>query len=81
MAVDATRPSVEWRTVAVAVAVYGLWLASVALHGLMPWPLTVVLLAVATAWHGSLQHETIHGHPFRSRRLNSAVGWLPVQYD
>ena len=78
MAADASRPSVEWRTVAVAVAVHGLWLAAVALHASTPWPLTVVALAVATAWHGSLQHETIHGHPFRSRRLNSLVGSLPI---
>ena len=78
MAADATRPSVEWRTVAVAVAVHGLWLAGVAFHRVVPWPLTVAMLAVATAWHGSLQHETIHGHPFRNRRLNSGVGWLPI---
>ena len=78
MAADATRSGVEWRTVAVAVAVHGLWLAAVALHGITPWPLTVIALAVAVAWHGSLQHETIHGHPFRSRRLNCAVGSLPM---
>ena len=78
MAADATRLGVEWRTVAVVVAVHGLWLAAVALHGITPWPLTVIALAVAVAWHGSLQHETIHGHPFRSRRLNGAVGSLPM---
>ena len=78
MAVDATRSGAEWRTVAVAVAVHGLWLAAVALHGITPWPLTLIALAVAVAWHGSLQHETIHGHPFRSRRLNCAVGSLPM---
>ena len=78
MAADATRPGVEWRTVAVAVAVHGLWLAAVALHGVMPWPLTVLALGVAAAWHGSLQHETIHGHPFRSQRLNALLGSLPV---
>ncbi len=78
MAADATRPGVEWRTVAVAVAVHGLWLAAVALHGVMPWPLTVLALGVAASWHGSLQHETIHGHPFRSQRLNALLGSLPV---
>ena len=78
MAAYVTRPTVEWRTVTVAVAVHGLWLAVVALHGVTPWPLTVVALGVATAWHGSLQHETIHGHPFRSQRLNALLGSLPV---
>ena len=78
MAANATRTGVEWRTVAVAVAVHGLWLAAVALHAMVPWPLTVLALGVAAAWHGSLQHETIHGHPFRSRRLNAALGSLPL---
>ena len=78
MAANVTRPGVEWRTVSVAVAVHGLWLAAVALHRFVPWPLTVVALAVAVAWHGSLQHEAIHGHPFRNRRLNSLLGSLPV---
>ena len=78
MAADPIRPGVEWRTVAVAVAVHGLWLATVALHGVTPWPLTILALGVAAAWHGSLQHETIHGHPFRSRHLNVLLGLLPV---
>ena len=78
MSADATRLGVEWRTVAVAVAVHGLWLAAVALHGITPWPLTVLAVGAATAWHGSLQHETIHGHPFRSRRLNALLGSVPT---
>lgn len=78
MAHGPRAPSVEWRTLAVAVAVYGLWFAVVALHGMTPWPVTVAALGVASAWHGSLQHETIHGHPFRRQRLNAALAWLPV---
>ena len=78
MASNATRPGVEWRTVAVAVAVHGLWLAALALHDVTPWPVTVLALGVAAAWHGSLQHETIHGHPFQSRWLNALLGSLPV---
>ena len=78
MAADATRLGVEWRTVAVAVAVYGLWLAVLAFHEPTPWPLTVVLLGLVAAWHGSLQHETVHGHPFPSRRLNILLASLPM---
>ena len=78
MAANATRPGVEWRTVAVAFGVHGLWLAVVALHGAVPWPLTVLALGLVSAWHGSLQHETIHGHPFRSQRLNALLASLPV---
>ncbi|HEV2099716.1 MAG TPA: fatty acid desaturase [Stellaceae bacterium] len=39
----------------------------------------------ALAWHNSLQHETIHGHPTRSKRVNAALGatplalWLPYE--
>jgi fatty acid desaturase len=29
-------------------------------------------------WYGSLQHETIHGHPTRWRRINAAIGGLPL---
>lgn len=34
--------------------------------------------AMLIAWHGSLQHETIHGHPSRWRWLNTALGWPPL---
>ena len=78
MASDTTGSGVEWRTVAVAVAVHGLWLAVLALHGATSWPVTVAALGLVAAWHGSLQHETIHGHPFRSRRRNALLGSLPM---
>ena len=34
--------------------------------------------AFLIAWHGSLQHEIIHGHPTRSRRLNTAIASIPL---
>jgi len=46
-------------------------------HALPPW-LAAPLLAFVLAWHGSLQHETIHAHPTRSRRINAALGWPPL---
>lgn len=30
------------------------------------------------AWHGSFQHETIHGHPTRSPLLNALLGYAPL---
>lgn len=30
------------------------------------------------AWHGSLQHEIIHGHPTPSRAINTALASLPI---
>ena len=29
-------------------------------------------------WQGSLQHETIHGHPTRSARINRLLGYAPL---
>ncbi len=79
--VDASVPTgrqVEWPTVAVAAAIYGGWLAIVLWHGALPWPATVALLTVVIAWHGSLQHEVLHGHPFANRWANEVLGSIPV---
>jgi fatty acid desaturase len=72
------RPLVEWPTVAVAVAVYGGWLAVVLAHRSLPWPVALAALTVLIAWHGSLQHEALHGHPFRSPTANEVLGSVPV---
>jgi fatty acid desaturase len=72
------RPRVEPQTLAIAIAIYtGFALLTWYYHALALW---VVVLAggVLLAWHGSLQHETIHGHPFSSRRLNTLLGGLPL---
>ena len=63
---------------AVAVAVYGGWLLVLASHSRLPWPVTAVLLGVLVAWHSSLQHEVIHGHPFRVRWANDALAMAPL---
>jgi fatty acid desaturase len=70
--------SVNWRTVCVAGLILGgfaLW--SVYFTSLPLWvaaPIGSLLLT----WYGSLQHETIHGHPTRSRRINGLIGGLPL---
>lgn len=69
---------VEVPTVLVAVALYGGWLAATFWHRAIPAPLLAILGGWLVAWHGSLQHETIHGHPFRSRMLNAALGFPPL---
>jgi fatty acid desaturase len=68
----------EWRTLLVALGVYGGWVLAVASRRHVPAFVTVGLLAWTGAWHLSLQHETIHGHPFRDRRLGHALGWVPL---
>jgi len=75
---SALNTSAEWRTIAVIVAVYGLTTLAVMRHEVLtPW-LTIPFLSVFGAWHLSLQHETIHGHPFRRQWINDVIGSIPV---
>lgn len=70
--------TVQWPTVAVAIAIYGGWLIVTASHAVIPWPLLAVAGGWLLAWQGSLQHETIHGHPTRYRVINDAIGFVPL---
>ena len=80
---DVSRPAVEWPTVAVAAAIYsGYALLTLNYHNL-PWWLVLPAGGLLLAWHGSLQHEVVHGHPTRWRWLNQALVfpslwlWMP----
>ena len=57
----------EWRTLAVIVAVYGLTVLTVVRYDVLTAWLAVPLLAVLGAWHLSMQHEVLHGHPFKNQ--------------
>lgn len=73
------RPrGVEWPTVALAAAIYGGWLSLTYFHAAVPPPVLWIGGAWLVAWQASLQHETMHGHPTRSRRVNDAIGWPPL---
>ena len=68
----------SWRTLGVACVILGgfvLW--SLSFNTLPLW-LSAPIGSVLLTWYGSLQHETIHGHPTRWRRLNSAIGGFPL---
>lgn len=73
-----SRTHSEWPTWAVLGAVYGGWFALTFHATSLPWWVVLPAGAWLTAWHGSLQHEAIHGHPTRSARLNAALAWLPL---
>ena len=72
------RERAEWRTLLVVAAVYGLTVLTVVRYEVLtPW-LAIPMLAVLGAWHLSMQHEILHGHPFKNQFLNDALGGIPV---
>ncbi|EKF19666.1 fatty acid desaturase [Nitratireductor pacificus] len=72
------RLSIEWPTLILIVACYGLWLAA----GILLWPqwplAALALLTIAIALQSSLMHECLHGHPTRDARLNESLVFLPI---
>jgi len=67
------RPVIEWPTFLLICATYALWaLATTWLYSLSPVA-GILLAGLAIAQFSSLQHEVLHGHPFRSRWLNEAL--------
>lgn len=82
---SAARPArgPEWPTIALAVVIYGGWLALTWFWDAVPFLVLCAAGGWLVAWQGSLQHEVMHGHPTRSRRVNDAIGrpplslWLP----
>lgn len=68
----------ELPTVLLAVAIHGGWLAATWWHAAIPTLLLPLIGGWLIAWHGSLQHETIHGHPTGSARVNAALGAVPL---
>jgi len=79
------RTRVEWPTVALSLAIYTTWILTTLYHARIGLALTILVGAWTTAWHNSLQHEIIHGHPTRWRRLNTLLAvaplslWLPFE--
>ena len=71
-------PRLEWPTLLLIAACYGLWIAAAFL--LWPdYPLTALAtMAVMGALHSSLVHECLHGHPTRNRLVNEALVAIPL---
>jgi len=71
------KTQIEWPTLGLLALVYFLW--AVALWVAAFSILVAVILAIfAMTLHASLQHEAIHGHPFRNAALNTALVWPPL---
>ncbi len=43
-------------------------------HSSVPTWLLIPVLGLVITWHGSMQHEVIHGHPTRSPWINRLIG-------
>lgn len=74
-----------WPTLLVTTVIYlSYGLLTWFYHELPGW-LIFIIGGYLVAWHGSLQHEVVHGHPTTSRWLNDALVfpslwlWLPFQ--
>ena len=67
--------NVEWPTWLVLVGVYGGWVLLTLFWTQVPGWLLWLPGGYLVTLHSSLQHEAIHGHPTRSRRLNFALVW------
>lgn len=57
---------------------YGLTVLTVVRYDVLTVWLAIPLLSVLGAWHLSMQHEIIHGHPFTDQRINDALGSIPI---
>ena len=68
----------EWRTVTLIAACYIVWAALI--FGLSHISLiaTALLVVPVITLHSSLQHECLHGHPFRQTWLNDMIVLPPV---
>jgi fatty acid desaturase len=69
---------IEWPTLGLIAACYLIWVLATTWAAALWLPLGMALLALAVTLHSSLQHEVLHGHPFRSRRWNEAMVFLPL---
>lgn len=75
----------EAPTWALLVLIYGGWLALTLCWNRLPGLIVLPLAAWLCAWHMSVQHELMHGHPTRNERINTILAgpplnlWLPYR--
>ncbi|WP_245257513.1 fatty acid desaturase [Methylocapsa acidiphila] len=73
-------PIIEWPTIGLAAVIYGGWLAATYFQSQLPVWLLAPMGAWLVAWHSSLQHELLHGHPTPWRGVNRALGFAPLAF-
>lgn len=77
METDRVR-EIEWPTLALLALCYGTWALATTVLAAWWLPGALVVTALSITLHSSLQHEVLHGHPFRNRALNEATVFLPL---
>ena len=66
-------PMVEWPTLGLVLGCYGAWALATTVLAAWSLPAALAATAVVLALQSSLQHEVLHGHPFRARAANEAL--------
>ena len=75
----------EWPTLGLLGVCYLMWAGVTALHDQIGYALAVPILTIILTQFSSLQHEALHGHPFRNGKLNELTvfpalsPWLPYR--
>jgi fatty acid desaturase len=62
----------------VAALAYGGWIALTLGYHALPWWAVLPAAGYVMGLYGSLQHETIHGHPTRWQLVNESLAWVPL---
>ncbi len=57
---------------------HGFWLFFTYNAFWMNGVITIFALAILIAFHSSLQHEMMHGHPFKSQKINDLLVFIPI---
>ncbi len=70
--------TIEWPTLGLLVACYGIWALGTTWAAALWLPLGMALTVLATALHSSLSHEALHGHPVRNSYIDAALVFLPL---
>ncbi|WP_419728716.1 fatty acid desaturase [Lichenicola sp.] len=73
-----SRRRLEWPSIVLAAVIHAGWLTATFYANMMAWWVALPIGAWLIAWHMSLQHEVIHGHPTRLPWLNDLLGSLPI---
>lgn len=73
-----TRPITEWPTVILIVCFFAAFGAVIATHRSIPWTVEFAVLVFLGGLWMSIEHELLHGHPFRSTWVNTAIGITPI---